>query len=177
MTRYTIALDCDGVLFDCEDYVRRLAEQVTQRQLPEVARAFDFAEAFGLSKSEMSALHDLVCASSATREMEWLPSAREFVYALLDQQHDVYFLTSHWRGAHNWVPQREDRLKLNWPGCDVVFAHAKHRAQFDYLVDDKTETVLKVGAAGLLFDQPWNQDAPKYVRRMKSYGEILDFLK
>jgi len=175
--RYTIALDCDGVLFDCDDYIRRLAQRVCpDREITRITGSFEFTEAFGLSKAEMSKLHDLVCDSSATREMEWLDGAREFVDALRAEGHDVFFLTSHWRGAKHWVVQREARLKADWSNCDVVFAHNKARCMFDFLIDDKVENVLSVGAAGVLFDQPWNQHAPSYVRRVKSYDEILVFL-
>lgn len=176
---YTIALDCDGVLFDCNDYVRRLAQRIcTDRELPPKSEHhwFEFDKSLKLSRKEMSQLHSLVADSTATRDMEWFDGAREFVDALRTRGHDVFFLTSHWRGCHSWVPLREARLNLNWPKCDVVFTHSKHRAQFDYLVDDKLETVMSIGAAGILFDQPWNQHAPDYVRRVKSYEEILQFL-
>lgn len=175
---YTIALDVDGVLQDCNSHVRQIAQYVLNRPLPHPAdhKHFEFDKSLGLSTDEWSRVAEVVRQSTATRDMEWLDGAREFVDELRKYGHDVFFLTSHWHDAPHWVTHREARLKLNWPNCDVVFTHNKARCQFDYLIDDKLENVLRVGAAGLLFAQPWNQHAPNYVRRWNSYQQLLEFL-
>ncbi len=179
MTRLTIALDCDGVLFDCNSYVIAIAERVLDRRMPSKSqhRSFEFTEALGITQSEMDRVAADICSGRPTRDMSYLRGAASFVDTLLGAGHDVFFLTSHWRGCPNWVTDREARLNKMWPQCDVVFTHNKTRASFDFLLDDKVSTIEAVGAAGLLFDQPWNADA-KHLdsQRFHSYESVLRFL-
>jgi 5'(3')-deoxyribonucleotidase len=179
MTKLTIAVDVDGVIQNCNKYVRETAERVLVRRMPEVADHghFDFDKAMNLTQFEWIAVETEVKRSTPTLDMEWLPGAVEFVRDLFKAQHDVFFLTSHWRDCPRWVMDREARLQSKFGPVDVVFAHNKMRCSFDYLIDDKIQNIEKAGAAGLLFDQPWNR-AAKHLddRRFDSYNDLLSFL-
>jgi len=176
MSKLTIALDCDGVLFSCHGYVHRIAESVAQRPLP-ILPHFDFQQSFDLTDSEWQRTKTIVENSYPTDDMDWLPGAVEFVNKLRET-YNVFFLTSHWRGCANWVMGRERRLNEQFPGLEVVFAHDKSLGDYDILLDDKTSNVEaannKTFAVGVCFDQPWNQSATHLVR-VRSYDEFLAF--
>lgn len=177
--KLTVALDCDGVLFDCNKYVLELAEKVTGRQLPPVHKHvhFEFDKSLGLTYGEWTKVQAAILDSHATRDMEWLIGATSFVERLIDNGHDVYFLTSHWREAPHWVVDRELRLGRMFPTCDVVFAHNKTRARFDLLLDDKFETVKAVGPdLAILFDRPWNADSNWTGHRASGYDHAMEII-
>lgn len=174
--KLTIALDVDGVLFDCHAYVHRIAESVAKRDLP-ILPHFDFKQSFDLTDAEWKRTKTIVENGYPTDDMDWLPGAVEFVNELRSK-YDVFFLTSHWRGCNSWVPGRERRLVAEFKNLEVVFAHSKARGDFDILLDDKIENVeaanSKSFAVGVVFDQPWNSSATHLVR-VKSYAEFLKF--
>lgn len=185
MSKLVVALDCDGIVFDANSYVRSVAGEVLGRPMPPPSehQHFEFDKALGLTKSEWRAVEDTICDRGLipTLFMNWLPGAIEFVKAC-QKCYDVFFLTSHWRGCESWVTYREQRLRDTFGDVDVVFAHNKTRATFDVLVDDRLENVEAVQAAkrggAILFSQPWNASREvRGVPRARSYAEVLEILK
>lgn len=179
MSKLTVALDCDGVLFSCNDYVRDLAERVLHREMPPPSEHmhFEFDKALGLSRYEWSLVQNKILGGTGTLDMPWLPGAEDFVRELMAKR-DVFFLTSHWRDCPRWVMDREWRLTNAFGPVDVVFAHNKMRCQFDYLIDDKVQNIEAAGEKGLLFSQPWNRAATHLDgQRFTSYEQLLTSLE
>jgi 5'(3')-deoxyribonucleotidase len=64
-----------------------------------------------------------------------------------------------------------------FPGLDIVFTSAKHRAHFGLLVDDRVQTVVKCKDRAVLFTQPWNVRVKTDVSRVSSHSEVLKLVE
>lgn len=176
-----IALDVDGVIADCATAVHEAASFVlckTSIPCPEYWHSYDFVESMLLSNREAAELFEQI------RRCDTLPwrirlyeGARGFVSRLQQLGHEVFFVTAPWRRLRSWIIAREELLETAFPGVDIVYTHAKHRQQFDWLVDDKASTVAALADRAVLFDQPWNRqaDLPGVVR-VRGYDGVLEWL-
>lgn len=85
--------------------------------------------------------------------------------------------TAPWWSCEAWEHTRRTWLgdHFGFSKADVVSTHRKHYLRGAAFVDDKYESVdlwgrENVGAAALLFDQPYNRDAPGRLQRF-TWGE------
>ena len=61
---------------------------------------------------------------------------------------------------------------------DYVVAHDKSIVNFEYLIDDKPDTITKLNGRGILYSQPWNIKETDYtVANNKRIDNWQDFLK
>jgi 5'(3')-deoxyribonucleotidase len=154
-----IALDCDGVLLDCASAVHKAAERILRQQLPapDYWHSYSFEEAMLLSDEQATRFFEQVAREdSLCWRIHFYPGAKAFVSALREQGHEVYFLTAPWKGMRSWVTAREELLHGAFPDLDVVFTHAKQRATFDLLIDDRLTTVASMPNRAWLFHRSWN---------------------
>jgi 5'(3')-deoxyribonucleotidase len=173
-----IALDSDGVITDCATAVHQAAERILGRKLPtcDYWHSYSFAESMLLNAHDAERMYSqLLREDTLSYRVHLYPGAKDFVNALQAQGHEVFVLTAPWSGMKSWVNAREELLSMAFPGVDVVFAHAKHRAVFDLLIDDRLETVVPLADRAWLYKRPWNhagKDDPR-ITRVTDYEEVL----
>jgi len=173
-----IALDCDGVVTDCATAIHETASHILKSKLPEPEywHSYDFVEAMLLSEDDAERLFSEI---ERRGHMPWrirlYPGAKQFVYQLLNQGHDVYFLTSPWQGLHQWVPARDELLMQAFPELDITYSRNKNRGRYDLLVDDSPENVGKADkGAAVLFNRPWNRLTTGDFIRAEGYAGVLE---
>lgn len=190
-----ILCDVDGVIADCTGAVGRAAQDfVLVHGLYNGGKKADFGHVvpptteckqwefehwLGFDKDDSKRFFAYeMLRDRLGHEVELFPGAVEFV-AELRKLGEVVFCTSQWSGMGCWVPAREKLLTTHFPGCDIIFTHAKHRVHGAYLIDDKPSTIRHEGNRhrGMLFDQPWNRnDTDLDDWRFEGYGAVLDAL-
>lgn len=100
--------------------------------------------------------------------------------------HKVRWLTASYTTNPTWEYDRRIFLRKNFGSKDaqVFFVAMKHEIVGDVFIDDKWPTVAEWIAhnphgLGLIYDQPWNQDAPRHIKRFTwdCIDALLDFCK
>lgn len=177
-----IALDVDGVLADCASVVHSEAQRILRRgDLPPPSHwySFDFAQSMDLTDDQWRRVElGLRLDDALGWQIQLYPDSKWLVSGLEDAGHDVYFLTAQWTGLPHWVTAREVLLKRHFPDTDVVFTHAKHRASFDLLIEDRAQTAVKIGKDRcILLERPWNiQNRPAGFRVATGVAGLLDIV-
>lgn len=171
---YTVALDCDGVLFDFVGAFRRgLNRELGRAALP----AAWMPEAWDVSKDPQVraaiAGIDGDVVSAVYRGPFLGADVNPYPYAanLLKRLHDtgarLIFATSPMKGNREWCYHRTRAcaalcLAAGVPDLPVVFTADKTLVHAHLLVDDRPSHVrafdaLPRDAIGILFDQPYNR--------------------
>ena len=104
--------------------------------------------------------------------------ARRGLEALRDDGHTFIIATSR---PENATSDTIDWLSLYFKGIPlagiVIGNEPKRTIKADLLIDDRVENVVdwKAGRPAILFDQPWNREAPDSigVHRAKGWGETI----
>lgn len=121
-------------------------------------------------------------APQGCRSIAAYPGARSFVQCLVNHGHKITFLTAPFDDSHTWMSERRDWIVTQLGGLakQVVFAHEKEYHGGDFLIDDKTSTVIDWQRAhprseAFLWDQPYNRGVESTgVKRMgPSYDHML----
>ena len=174
-----IALDVDGVLADCASVVHAEAQRIlgcNDLRKPEHWHSFSFTDSMDLSDEQWALVElQLRFDDSLGWQIQLYDGAFNFVDKLRCE-HDVYFLTAQWEGLPHWVTARQALLHRYFPNTDVVFTHAKHRAAFDWLVEDRAQTAARIGKSHcILLDRPWNRlNRPAGFHVATGYSDLLD---
>lgn len=101
--------------------------------------------------------------------------AKKGIKLLVSAGHKIHWLTSPWPSCRTWEATRREWLKKNFGAhfADITTNFKKWMIHGDVLIDDKTEHVVEwqcnrawTPGAALLFDAPYNQDAPVHIRRV-----------
>lgn len=101
--------------------------------------------------------------------------AKMGVKKVLAAGHTIHWVTSPWPSCRTWEATRREWLKKHFKAGfkDSSMVFQKWRIHGDVLLDDKTEHVDEWRAirawtpdAALLYDAPYNQDAPSDLRRV-----------
>lgn len=180
-----IALDVDGVIADVGTPVFDVATRILRRELPrpEHWHSYSFSESMQLSDEETKYVFDQIeREDSLPYRVQLYPGAAEFVRKLrLQSGVEVYFLTAPWPRLRSWVVARDELLGITFPTVEVVYTHAKRRARFDLLIDDRVATVCEpeIRDRAWLFSRPWNKsfdDKLAGVARVSGYSEILELV-
>jgi 5'(3')-deoxyribonucleotidase len=141
-----VFLDVDGVLADfVGGYLKLLAEHTGLIVDREAIDQFDIGAALGLTGEQSSRMKRAIgSAPGFARELGIYPGAVEGV-RLLEQVADVYIATSPWNSNPTWTHDREWWLKEHFgiPHAKVTHTSQKHLLRGDFLIDDKTETLMK----------------------------------
>lgn len=173
MSRYTVALDCDGVLFDFVDAFRRCFNHEIGRQaLPSdwVPETWDIAKDPQVRAAVAGIDGRVVDHVYGMRELPYSIEPYPYAAGLLGQLHAldvrIVFATAPMHSSREWC---HARAKACWylcrdagiPDVPVVFAHDKTLVNANILVDDRPAHVRAFnalpGRIGLLFDQPYNR--------------------
>jgi hypothetical protein len=125
------------------------------------------------SKKMTAILNDSEATFWATQPV--VRGAKMGMKKILAAGHTVHWVTSPWPSCRTWEATRREWLykhfKAGFKDSSMVFG--KWRITGDVLLDDKTEHVVewrKLRAwdpdAALLYDAPYNQDAPDGLKRV-----------
>ncbi len=187
--RPRVLLDCDGILFDFVTPALKIIKEVTGI----VATAEDITEwdmmaGLGLTKRQGGECYDRMRDEGYCRNLPVYPGAQEGVDALL-RFCDVHPVTAPFF-SKTWVHERDGALKnyFGFSRQDVVHTSAKHLVSGDYLVDDKTDTLIAWHAEhitrhAVLWDHPYNRVMPTwptpdpYHYRVKNWRELIDLIR
>ena len=109
------------------------------------------------------------------------PGARQGV-AKLRKLVDVFVVTSPFGGPF-WTDEREQWLAkhFDFKPEDVGHVRAKHKCAGDFLVDDKTSTLVKwqkhfPTSYAVLWERPWNSKDKWDGLRVKNWEELEELL-
>jgi 5'(3')-deoxyribonucleotidase len=175
---FTLALDCDGVLFDFNGaFAQRVNECVPVRNTPPgvplppnwVPNQWDVKACPHVQAAQVN-------VASVYADHRFARAVKPYAYAahllseLAGQGLDLVFVTSPMHSNPEWCYHRRNACaalcaEAGLPTRPVVFTDDKTRARFDLLIDDKPETVHAVNetpgaGVAVLFRQPWNRIVP-----------------
>lgn len=146
----TVLLDVDGVLADFIGGILPIIHSVTDRLVThDDIDQFDFCKALSLSDEHAAQIKKRI--GTEHRIAASLPvcdGAKDGVRRLQEIA-DVYIVTSPWNSHETWTFDREAWLKKHFGilGGNVIHTSAKHLISGDFLVDDKTSTLVQWEAA------------------------------
>lgn len=141
-----VLLDCDGVLSDFTGGFLDLvnAEFGTNHQPADVT-SYDIAESLGWGAAHARRAYDMIRdAEGFASYLRFLPGSQDGVREL-QRIADIYVVTSPWWSAPTWCNDRTNWLR-SYFGIEadhIVHTSAKHICVGDFLVDDKTSTLVK----------------------------------
>lgn len=141
-----VLLDCDGILSDfVRAYLYLLYVDFGIRAEPEQVTSFDIGASLGLTAEQSSAMKRAIGNEhELAKRMHVYPGAIDGV-ARLRSSADVYIVTSPWNSNPTWTHDREWWLREHFgiPHSRVIHTSAKHLVRGDFLVDDKTSTLVE----------------------------------
>lgn len=161
----TVLLDVDGVLADfVGGYFRLLEEHTGIVARREQITQFDMGASLGLTPEQASKMKRAIGdAHQFARTLDVYPGAVDGVRRLQEIA-DVWIVTSPWNSNPTWTHDREWWLKKHFdiPHARVTHTSAKHMVRGDFLVDDKTDTLVKWREANpmanaVLWAGTWNE--------------------
>lgn len=115
-----------------------------------------------------------------------IEGAREYLWRLSDDGHYIRIVTT--RLVHKFshaliVKATADWLdKNNIPYRSIAFlgeGDSKGAYRADYAIDDNVDNVISMELSNInavLFDRPWNQEAPLGMLRLKTWQEFYDYV-
>lgn len=182
-----ILIDVDGVSADYSHGFVTVCNRLfgTTHTAADITQ-WDTAAALGLSAEQADACYQEIRKPGFALSLHLLPGARESVRQL-QKDHDVYFVTTPFRGAKSdhvsWSADREHWLRDHFgAGSDrIIHTSAKHIVTGDVFVDDKPENVRawqehNPSGFGLLWYQPYNWDQRGELPVCHSWAHLFDIL-
>lgn len=138
-------VDIDGVLRDFITGGLPLVERITGRvhQHDDVDQ-WAMEKALGLTDEESKIFYTIVSGEHFAYELPVYSGAVEAI-AKLREHCEVIFVTAHFPGSKTWVHDTDRWLAKHFAsdGHDVIHTNAKHAVSGDFLIEDKTSTLLK----------------------------------
>ena len=142
MKKFSILLDCDGVLADFTAGMLVVVAEVTGKCFtPADVTLFDFTKALDLTKDEAVAVKKAIGAKRGfAMALPAYPEARQGVRRLRELG-EVFCVTHPWESNPWWRTERDSWLALHF-GIDVVH-HDDDKTSYeaDVFVDDKSSHV------------------------------------
>lgn len=140
-----VLLDCDGILSAFIPGALRIVNAMlgTSHVSADVTE-FDFCAALGLAPDIAASVKRAIGATHGfCAALEVLPGAIDGV-RLLREVADVYVVTSPWNSNPTWMSEREAWLARHFgiAHAKVIHTSAKYVCAGDFLVDDKTSTLV-----------------------------------
>ena len=162
----TFLIDCDGVLCNfTEALLRDLRAHGCELQSHEITE-WDFIRDV-LTAKQRDVAYDLCADAEWWRELPVIAGAESVVNDLLENDHNVLFVSSPWVACEGWEFARRDWLKRKLGVNDAAKrflslpSELKSHYRGDVLIDDKPETVVAWQAnhphgRGWLYHAPYN---------------------
>lgn len=177
-----VLLDVDDVIAQCKKKIAQeasefLGKTITDEDIVtwELSESFDNDEE--IRKHYISKMEEKGwCAS-----LEPFPGAVEGVKAIQEAA-QVFFVTSPFHSEH-WMHERRIWLKelFDVPNQHIIQCAAKFLISGDVFVDDKPEHVWEWQGFqrrfAFLWDRPHNRNARPSLTRMRSWPELLQFIR
>lgn len=140
-----VLLDVDGVIADFVGTALRVVNDLfgTSHTSADVTR-FDIAGSLGLSDDQRAIMQTALSGTPRLAAgLAVLPGAADGVRRLREIA-EVYIVTSSWDSNETWEFDRKAWLFEHFgiSRSHVIFAHAKHVCSGDFLIDDKTSTLV-----------------------------------
>ncbi len=162
MSRTRILLDVDGV---CADFSTPVVAEInrlmgTSHHHDHVDQ-WDIMRALAVPPDMAREVYDHVKTAGFCRGLRLYPGAADGV-GKLRELCDVHPVTAPF-DSPTWIRERTEWLiaELGFSRGDVVHTEAKHVCSGDFLIDDKTSTLVKwtdhQDGHGVLFRRPWNR--------------------
>lgn len=171
--KYTVALDCDGVLFDfVSAFLVAFNQELGRNALPPdwMPETWDIARDPQVRAASVGVYGRIADWVYGKRALPKLIQPYSHAADLLAQLHAldvrIVFATSPMSSNAEWCYHREHACEdlcraAGIPSAPVVFTHDKTLVNANLLVDDRAEHVRAFnelpGRIGLLFDQPYNR--------------------
>lgn len=141
----TVLLDVDGVLADFVSAYLDIVHEVTGRvHSPADVTSWDINAALGIEGVQASNVKRAIgSAPQLARRLAVFDNAQTGV-AALEAIANVYIVTSPWNSNPTWTHDREHWLERYFGirSSRVIHTSAKHLVRGDFLVDDKTATLV-----------------------------------
>ncbi len=184
-----IGIDVDGVLADLVTPLIQFHNEKYGTELSvEDVKGYDLAEAWEVSDAEHRRRIDDFLQSDRVSNLEPLEDARG-VIDILASKHDLYVLTARKpaiarEATERWVNERfPDSFE------DVLFSEDSsskaalcEENDITLLIDDNPDHVRACSehdVTGVLFRQPWNEDAdlPEHVPKVHGWSQVLQLVR
>lgn len=178
-----IAVDIDGVVAEfAEPCNAWLASALGVERVPIVRWDWYYDYGHPMGSRVWKKFWEFASDTEFFNNLPIIPGAKQGVDALLDQGHDVRFVTA--RDPHNYGRQTREWLSRHRLPVDVVHTERKHDwvDKFDLLVDDAPHHLRawrREGGNAYVFKQPWNRELASWasvsnwdalVSRMANYA-------
>lgn len=155
MGKKTIILDVDGPLADFYSTYKKLVSKHLGITWDLPIMRWDIGDAMNLSPEQKDVVHKYLNAPDVAAFMPLCPGAQDGVEGLLEDGHDVWFLTAPLQHSPTWCFDR-----LHWVerffGKEMrdktIFASRKELVRGDIFVDDKPQNIydwVKANPQGL----------------------------
>lgn len=179
-----LLMDVDGVVADFKGAVLDAIEKVTGRRYERSqVTEWSIEKSLGLDRDVWKVVVDEhICAPGFARELKAYEGAVEAVRQLAES-FDLYFVTADFRSSPTWVYDRNRWLGRKFgseQGQKVVHTSCKHLVAGDFLVDDKTSTIVEwqeahPSSTAILWHQSYNID-DDWNPRVRSWPLLADIL-
>lgn len=181
--RPIVLMDVDGII---ADFVTRLLAElqlVTGRIVhPDDVPAWDVLESLGVPLGFCDVIYKRMEEKGVCRSIPVLEGAKEGVAALRELA-DVYPVTAPFRGEH-WMHERAEWLKehFGFAKSDVTHSSTKHLIYGDFLIEDKTSTLVRWSdrhplGTPILFERSYNRSDGWTGLSVKSWPELVTLVK
>lgn len=159
----SVLFDIDGVVANFVEPVLSLINKVGGYSYREEdIDQWDIRAALSLDNYEWAEVVQLIQTEGFASSLSLYEGAKANV-RLINETHDVDFLTSDWRGSKTWVYDRNHWLVKQFGslGKNVTHTSRKHKFAGDVFVEDKIDNAVKWGNAhpngqAVLWTRPWN---------------------
>lgn len=159
-----ILLDVDGILADfVTPVVKRVNEYLSTSYVHDDVKEWDIAKGLGIPEDRQAHFYKQMQYPGFCASLEAYPGAAYGVDRLRSVA-EVWAVTAPFGGLY-WMPERDQWLqdKFGFKKNQIlhVRGEAKHAIAADFLVEDKTSTLIDWKehnplGHGVLFQRPWN---------------------
>ena len=167
-----VALDCDDVLFSCNQYAIDMANKEKnfnpKLQLHELIK-------WGKQMNRADAIFEYYSRADFYQSQPVLKGAKEFVKKLCEIA-DVYIITA---TSPEFMSERALRILKEFPEINpnnILLGACKNICKVDFLLDDGAHNITKsIATYPILFRRPWNRDMTGCLS-VNSYDDFLKII-
>jgi 5'(3')-deoxyribonucleotidase len=169
-----ILIDCDGVVADFVGGLIAAANPILTSppyRLPKLTEdmftAYEFKDS-GLPPATVRVLNSIMNGPGFVEELPLYIGAVKAVDLLLNEGHEIVFVTKPHKGSPTWVYERTRWLGWHFPGqCKIVHTAHKELIPGDALIEDSPDNLTRwyseteynkpAHPVPILIDRPWNR--------------------